>query len=160
MIITTPHIDPIDIGVLYEPEPVLFSFETPGWYILTAFLIAIILFVFIKWFKNYKKNAYRREALKNLGIIKNRYSEQQDNLCLNDVMILLKLVAIKTFGRQLVANLHGNDWLQFLESKGQQTPFMNHKSAILNEIYGVGSLDNTETKQIIELSRNWIKTHA
>ena len=160
MIKSTLNIEPIDIGTLYEPEPVLFSFETPGWYILAAFLIAIILFLFIKWLKYYIKNAYRREALKNLGAIENRFNEQQDNLCLNDVMVLLKLVAIKTFGRQLVANLYGNDWLQFLESKGKQTPFMNHKSTILNEIYGSGLPDNLETKQIIELSRIWIKTHA
>ena len=152
--------EPIDIGAIYEPQPVGFSFETPGWYILSAFLITIILFVFIKWLKNYKKNAYRREALKNLAVIENRFSEQQDSLCLNDVMVLLKLVAIKTFGRQFVANLYGNDWLQFLESKAQQSPFMIHKSTILNEIYGSGTPDNVETKQIIELSRKWIKTHA
>ena len=160
MIITTPHIEPIDIGVLYEPEPVLFSFETPGWYILAAFLIAIILFIFIKWLKNYKKNAYRREALKNLQVIENRFSEQQDGLCINDVMVLLKLVAIQAFGRQLVASLHGNDWLQFLESKGKQTPFMLHEITILNNIYGTASNNIDETEAIMELSRKWIKTHA
>ena len=154
------NIDPIDIGTLYEPESVRFSFEAPGWYLLLALIVVVTIFSFIKWFKNYQRNSYRREALKNLDIIEKRFGKQNDNQCLNDVMVLLKLVAIKAFGRRSVANLYGNEWLQFLESKGKQTAFTNYENTILNAVYGTNKAGIDETKEIMNLSRKWIKSHA
>lgn len=152
--------DSIALGPLYEPETVQFSFQTPGWYFLAGMLFLLAVFVFYKWLKNYLKNAYRREALKNLAAIEEKYNQQNDSLCLNDVLILLKLVAIKAFGRQNVAQLYGNNWLLFLEEKGKDTPFSKYSSAILSAAYNPGETKNDEVVEIISLTQKWIKTHA
>jgi hypothetical protein len=150
----------IDLGPLYEPDAIRFSFETPGWYLVAGLLLLVAVLLFVKWLKRYRKNVYRREALRNLRIIEDKSYNQKDVLCLNDVLVLLKLVAIKAFGRQQVAQLHGNDWLEFLESKGRNTPFTHYKQHIVNTLYGTIEVDVKEKKALMELSKKWIKTHA
>ena len=150
----------IDLGPLYEPDALRFSFETPGWYLLGGLLSLLAVLLFFKWLKRYRKNAYRREALRNLRIIEDKFYNQKDVLCLNDVLVLLKLVAIKAFGRQQVAQLHGKDWLEFLESKGKNTPFTHYKQHIVNTLYDTIEVDVKEKKALMELSKKWIKTHA
>ena len=150
----------IDLGPLYEPDALRFSFETPGWYLVAGLLLLVAVLLFVKWLKRYRKNAYRREALRNLRIIEDKSYKQKDVLCLNDVLVLLKLVAIEAFGRQQVAQLYGNDWLEFLESKGKNTPFTHYKQPIVNTLYDTIEVDVKEKKALIELSKQWIKTHA
>ncbi len=150
----------IDLEPLCEPDALRFSFETPGWYLLGGLLSLLAVLLFFKWLKSYRKNAYRREALRNLRIIEDKSYNQKDVLCLNDVLVLLKWVAIKAFGRQQVAQLHGKDWLEFLESKGKNTPFTHYKQQIVNTLYDTIAVDMKEKKSLMELSKKWIKTHA
>ena len=150
----------IDLGPLYEPDAVRFSFDTPAWYVLSIFLLLVAILLFFKWLKRYRKNAYRREALKTLSEIEqNSQSHNEANL-LNDILVLLKLVAIEAFGRQQVAQLYGNDWLEFLDSKGKNTTFTYYKQHIGNTLYNAIPVDLKESKALIDLSKQWIVTHA
>ncbi len=148
------------LQALYEPEPVKFSFQTPGWYILAGVLLIIVLFLLVRWTINYKKNAYRREALKNLEAIQARFRQNNDISCVNDTLVLLKLVAIQTFGRQTVAELYGDKWIQFLEDSGKDTPFRKHASALFSVAYNKKNSEEAEVNSIFDLTKKWIKTHA
>ena len=150
----------IDLGPLYEPDAVRFSFETPGWYLVAGLLVLFVVLLFFTWLKRYRKNAYRREALKTITRIEQNSQNQNEANQLNDIWVLLKLVAMETFGRQQVAQLYGDDWLEFLESKGKNTPFTHYKQHIINSLYDTISVDPKETKALIELSKQWISTHA
>jgi len=55
-----------DLGEIIEPEAIRFSFNTPGWYILAIFSCMVVVYLLIKWIINYRKNAYRREAIKQI----------------------------------------------------------------------------------------------
>ena len=150
----------IDLGPLYEPDAVRFSFETPGWYVLCLLFVLVAIFLFFRWLKRYRKNEYRRNALKSIASIEQNSQSQHEAYQLNDIWVLLKLVAIEAFGRQQVAQLYGNDWLEFLESKGKNTPFTDYKQHIANSLYEPISVDPKEIKALIELSKQWIVTHA
>lgn len=150
----------IDLGPLYEPDTVRFSFETSGWYVLGIFLLLVAAFLFIRWLKRYRKNAYRREALKTITRIEQHPQNQNETNQLNEIWVLLKLVAMKSFGRQEVAQLYGDDWLEFLESKGKNTHFTQYKQIILNSLYEPVAIDMKEIKALIKLSKQWIRTHA
>ena len=139
-----------DLGPLYEPEAVGFSFQSPGWYFLAAILILLAAYFLVKWLRSYLKNTYRREALKNLSTISS----------LRDTLVLLKIVAIQTFGRERVAPLYGDEWLDFLEEKGRDTPFKKYSPSISEALYENGKLDEKQLEKIIGLSKTWIKTHA
>ena len=150
----------IDLGPLYEPDAVRFSFETPGWYLVGGVLLLFAVLLFFKWLKHYRKNGYRREALKTIAKIEHNSLNQNEANQLNDVWVLLKLVAIEAFGRQQVAQLYGDVWLEFLESKGKNTPFTYYKQHIANTLYEPIAVDLKETRVLIELSKQWISTHA
>ena len=153
-------IESTDIGILYVPEPIRFSFETPGWYLLGSLLFLFIIFFLFKRLKHYRGNAYRREALKKIALIEDHQNKQQDILYINSILIVLKAVAIRSYGRQQVAPLYGDDWLLFLESKGENTPFTQYKNSIINALYKTVLIDIQESTKIVELSKKWIKTHA
>ena len=150
----------IDLGPLYEPDAIRFSFETVGWYLVAGLLLLFVVLLFYRWLKHYQKNGYRREALKTLSEIEQNSQNQDEANQLNDILVLLKLVAMEAFGRHQVAQLYGNDWLEFLESKGRNTPFTSYKQHIINNLYDTTAVDMKETKALIELSKQWIRTHA
>lgn len=150
----------LDLGPLYEPEAVGFSFQAPGWYILAAILVLLAIYIFISWARKYVKNAYRREALKNLSAIEAGFGQQKETESLREVLLLLKLVALQTFGREKVAPLYGNDWLVFLEETGKDTPFRNYSSSISAALYLTGDAGKDQVQSIMNLSKRWIVTHA
>lgn len=149
-----------ELGPLYEPEAVGFSFHSPGWYILAAFLLLFALYHFIKWLKTYIKNAYRREALKNLLVIEAGLGQKENETSLRSTLVLLKNVAMQTFGREYVAALYGKDWLIFLEEKGSDTPFQKYASSISAALYRSEKPKAEQVKEIIALSKRWIRNHA
>ncbi len=154
------HLSISELGPILEPDPVQFSFQTPGWYFLLAIIFLLVCFFIIKWFLHYRKNAYRREALKNLSLIETRFNAENDISCLTDVLVLLKLVGMQSFQREKVARLHGTEWLQFLEEKGKETPFQKYSETISAALYNAGEVEKNEVRQIMEITKKWIKTHA
>jgi hypothetical protein len=154
------NIDLSELEPLYEPDKIQFSFQTPGWYIVFGLIGIIILFAILKWIQNYTKNKYRREALKNLETIENHYNINNDSFYLNAVFVLLKVVAIQKFGRETVAQSFGDSWLKFLEAKGKDTPFQKHAAVVSAILYESGEVSSADAKQLFELTRKWIKTHA
>ncbi len=150
-------IQSVDLGPIHEPDAVQFSFDTPGWYILGGLLFLSTVLFFVRWLKHFQKNAYRRKALNDIKIIE---TQQQNESCINDVFVLLRIVAMTAFGRKSVARLYGNSWLQFLESKGKNTPFTQHKDYILDCVYKGAAVDKNKNITVIGLSKKWIKTHA
>jgi len=156
----TLNIAPPDLGPLYEPEAVTFSFQSPGWYFLAATLFLLAVYSLVKWLRWYMKNAYRREALKNLSVIEAEQMQYQGSERLRDTLVLLKIVATKTFGREKVASLYGDEWLDFLEEKGRETPFRKYSSSISAALYKNGDLEERQLEKIIGISKTWIKTHA
>ncbi|MEN8225875.1 MAG: DUF4381 domain-containing protein [Bacteroidota bacterium] len=150
------------ISPIFEPDAIRFSFNTPAWFVLGGMLILFALWLLARRIKHYRKNAYRRAALRELRLIENDYKHQKSvNLVINDVLILLKIVAIKAFGRKEVANKYGEEWLKYLESSGKKTAFLQHKSFILDAIYRRDTEDDkVKLEALIALTEKWIKTHA
>ena len=118
------------------------------------------MYLFILWARNYVKNAYRREALKNLRAIEAGIGQEKEKESLQDVLVLLKLVAIQTFGREKVAPLSGKDWLGFLEERGKDTPFLKYSAAISASLYRSEEPGKKQVENIMDLSKRWIITHA
>lgn len=150
----------IDLGPLYEPTPVAFHFETSGWYVFFGIALGILLWFILKFILKYRRNAYRRQALKLLGTVEERFKSNQEAACVNDTMVLLKQVALTTYGRAEVAELNGEVWLEFLDSKSKNTSFTSLADIVLSALYR-NKLENPETaNHVFTDARNWITHHA
>jgi len=148
-----------ELEPLFEPEPVPFSFNTPAWYALGFILIVLAAYTLFLQFKKFKNNRYRRDALKLIDGL-NASNQSDINTSLNTIKTILKKLAIHRYGRTEVAALYGMDWLEYLESKAEDTPFSKYTVLI---DYGASLTKEPDTKVIAELvviSKKWIKTHA
>ena len=153
-------IQPGEIAPLYEPEPVQFSFDTPGWFVLAGMIVLAGMLLIFRQICQYRRNAYRREALEAIDTITNDLRQRPDHPHINDIMVVLRWTALNAFGRTQVAPLFGEQWLRFLDSKARNSAFITHRDLILNAIYKNKAGGGKSTEMLIELSKKWIKTHA
>jgi len=147
-------------GSLIEPEPIRFSFDTPGWYLLGGIIFILSCLLLLRMIKNYRKNAYRRDAIEKLDQIENVSPEGVNYITLNHVFALLKIVAFEAYGRQEVAGMHGNEWLTFLESKAANVSFNKYQEDIYRAVYKEEKVPETVVTELISESKKWIQTHA
>jgi len=99
------------------PEPVSMFPQTIGWFILLIWVIAVALLIALHRYKQYKANAYRREALKRL--MKIMSGRKTDITTENDtcyaIAVLLKQTALVAYPRTQVASMYGVRWSKFLK---------------------------------------------
>ena len=148
------------IGNLIEPEAIAYSFNTLGWYIVFGVLILTAILVFILQIRKYRKNKYRRTALLKIAEVLKLSKQNKRILELNKI---LKIVAIKVFGRETVASLFGKEWFDFLVS----TCLTADKLPIKNiENYSVYIYNNDivmsekDFNEFVSFAKFWIKNHT
>lgn len=149
-----------ELGEIIEADPVKFSFETPGWYFLAIIFIIVLLLIMLKLIRNYRSNAYRRQALKKLEQLDTHHAENSEEIHLTRVLTVLKWVAIQAYGRKKVATLHGKSWLKFLDSKIDANPFIQYELLIKKSIYQCLPMKSDEFKNFNTISKIWIRKHA
>lgn len=153
--ILIPQNDALKLAPIKEPDLIPFTFETIGWKILAIVLFILLLIFAYKWVQHYKKNTYRRTAIQHLSTI-----NLNSDTSINEMAILLKSVAITAYGREEVAALYGVEWLQFLESKGKNTLFTIYADSFLTAQNNNQNIDSKTKKEILNLTKKWIQTHA
>jgi uncharacterized membrane protein len=143
------------------PESISLIPQTIGWKIVGVLLIAYILWrSFLAW-RLWQKNWYRREGLQVLAKIKSVVDGGKTN-AVSQLPALLKSVALQAYPRGEVAQLSGQLWLDFLDSKLVDKKF-NAANALLMVAYS--PMDSwqlsAEDVQTLFLScENWISSHA
>ncbi len=150
----------IELGPLYEPDPVSFSFDEPGWYMLFGITAALVLFLFYKWIRHYLKNGYRRQAIDLLKQVETKLQKKADAAGVNDVMIILKHVALTTYSRDEVSALQGLEWLSFLDQKGKKTAFRGHQEMIFSALYKDELTSPEQVPDLIHNAKRWIHEHS
>lgn len=77
-----------------------------GWYVVGAIFVLLAIFAGFRCWKRWKRNAYRRAALKELS----RVSDE------NEVAVILRRTALAFAPRSFVAAKAGTDWADWLDS--------------------------------------------
>lgn len=135
-----------------------------GWWILLGLLIALLSTGIWLWLR-YRRQAFRREALRALDVIEQQIqlSPQQQSpqqltplQQIDALSALLKRVAMTVYGREAVAGRSGDQWLQFLDQTGQTRGFTQGpgRSLGMNRFQPQPTLD---AQALILLCREWIQ---
>jgi hypothetical protein len=148
-----------NLGPLLEPTPVTFSMDTIGWKVSFILLVIGCIFFTVIGILKYRKNKYRRMAMKELIDYISIIDNDNEKL-INLVNLILKRLAIEIYGRENVANLYGISWVQYLDSKSKVTRFEENYSVIKNATHNLEDVNNTDCNKIIFLTKKWILTHA
>lgn len=149
----------VKLDPLFEPDPVGFTFDSPGWYVVGGILLILMGLGLVRAIKHYRKNKYRREALRKMSQLIAEVPNDSEYL-LFETRVLLKRVAIEKFGRLRVASLSGVEWLQFLENTGRNTPFTNCEILIHQDDDWIKTNIDEQLHEAISLTKKWLKTHA
>jgi hypothetical protein len=148
-------------GQLIEPSPVTFSFGAPGWYVLGIVLILLLLFIAWLLYRDYKRNLYRRYAIKELTSAQMQYAATglQANI-LYETNMLLKRIAMARYGRNETAGLRGTKWISFLNRSSGKELFTENDTGLLSEqLYMTNPPQKRSTDDFVEKAKQWIKKH-
>ena len=142
---------------IHLPAPVGWWPPAPGWWIL-AFVVLILLaggmFFLIR---KYLRSRYRREARAALNLIPIDDRKEMP-AALEKVSVLLRRVAIQTYGRQSVSSLTGSAWLEFLDRTGNTSCFSQGEARVLGtEMYRPGA--EADLNEVIRCAEKWIQEH-
>ena len=149
-----------EIGNLIEPDPIGFAFGAPGWYMLGALALLLLIIYTTHAIRKYRKDKYRRAALKTLQSLNNAGLTTDQYVF--RVLEVLKRVSLTSFGRSDLAPLNGLKWVHFLDQRNGK-PVFSKKSM---EIVTIGlyqgkkvRLGKEESQRFYDESIKWIKEH-
>jgi hypothetical protein len=147
-----------DIAV---PPPVSWMPQTWGWGILALAVAAAILVWCALGYRRWRRNAYRREALKLLdevaAAMRNPDTREQG---INDLSELVKRTALAAWPRKDVAPTSGADWVAVITAHGgdDESPTFNN---FFNDLeYQRGKPPTSDVvDELVHGARRWIEGH-
>jgi hypothetical protein len=101
-----------------EPLPPSWRPQTIGWPVAGAFVLTLLAVATWRWWRRYRANRYRREALAELARLRAGLSATPHARAhaLVAMAELLKRTALSACPRAQVASMAGTEWAQFLRA--------------------------------------------
>lgn len=152
--------DPLEqLADIHLPDTVAAWPPAPGWWLLAVLLIGLLVATVVWLVRRYRKLAWRREALAHLQALQENREQFTATDTASALSGLLKQVAITRFGRHDTASLSGNDWLRFLDSKGNTDAFTQGPGRALgDDIYRPDAVIDVDG--LFKLSQEWIEKQS
>ena len=112
-------VDPLaQLRDIHLPESVSAWPPGPGWWLLAALALALLIAGLLWMLRRYRANAWRRQARAALNSAWRRWRKDgNDAAYLQSVSAILKRAALRQFPREAVASLSGDGWEAFLDAQ-------------------------------------------
>jgi len=131
----------------------------PGWYLLAACLVALLVFLALHQGRRWRQNRYRRQALQELSSIREAGAAGRAR----ELPALLKRTALSAWPRASVASLSGAAWHRFLDETAGMDSFRAGSGATLDSLAYAGrdqpALPEADVKKAIDAAELWLKSH-
>jgi len=153
----TPMTDAASLSRLHdiiELPPVAWWPPAPGWDVVGVLLLVLFLWSMWHWAVWWRRNAYRREALRLLKAL------PVEAAGLPQLDELLKRVALSAYPREQVASLSGVAWLEFLDRTANSKEFVEGAGRVLGEAAYVSEKSPADVPAVMAVAENWIRQHA
>lgn len=138
-----------------EPDPVSMLPVTPGWWIVFAWLLAVLVLAILYFLQSYRRNRYRREALATLAAI-DKQKELSPDRSAQLIATLLKRTALAAYPREDVAALIGQDWAEFLVKSANADPKVADAAPMLA---ASAYRPDADGRLLSDPARRWIRLH-
>jgi hypothetical protein len=146
-----------DFVEVVSPESINWLPQTVGWVWLGVILLALMVRYGWKRLRYWHRNRYRREAVARLQQIA---ETGEQKFWLMELNKLLKLTALAAFSREQVAQLSGEEWVDFLNWHCTTPPFsLEQKKLLAIGAYRNTALTDNIRLQLLASSLTWVRTH-
>ena len=145
-----------DLHDLHLPEPIGWWPPAPGWWLLLALLVLLVIGIsFI--LRQRKRSLLKRLTLAELGKLREEYRQTADSLLtIKQLSILLRRFCISYQPRTDAAALTGDDWLRHLDRLGDCQDFTSGVGRLL--AFGpYQQQPETDMIPLLELCDSWLK---
>lgn len=140
---------------LVMPEPVAWLPQTQGWWIVTGWLLAVLVLAGWHLARRRRRNRYRRRALAELRAI-----EAQPQIDAADaaqrIAALLKRTALVAYPRKQVAALYGSEWARFLRESAKDDRQVADAADMLA---AAAYRPDADGVALCKPARRWIRLH-
>ena len=133
---------------LVLPPAVPFWPLAPGWYVVFAFLFAVLLLAAIRAVARYRANAYRREALRKLALLEQPAA----------IAELLRRTALAVAPRPVIAEKTGAAWVDWLAAQCPEEMSGTVRERLTAGVYGRPTAD-PELSSLRDYAARWITGH-
>ncbi|KTD69586.1 hypothetical protein Lste_2744 [Legionella steelei] len=141
---------------IHLPPPIGWWPLAPGWYIVLAFVLFLIIMLAYGAYKRHRHALAKKQALLLLHDYQKHYEkEQNSSLTSAHISELLRRVALAYYPRERVASLHGEEWLHFLNETGKGIDFNLVKDMLLDAPFKTG--ETMDLNPLFNTAQRWIK---
>jgi len=148
------------------PGPISWMPQTAGWYVVMVLLLAGLTLLTVRILRRRQANRYRGAALKELAGIRRRAGQPSSRTsALLELPALVKRTALSFRGRNEVAGLTGDDWLEFLDGTYGGHAFSRGPGRLLADLpyrdqTYIETLGEAEVEALFDLVDRWISRHS
>lgn len=151
-----------DIAV---PQPVSLVPQTWGWLALAVVVLALAVWLLVRWHRHREANRYRNEALAELASLERAMAGgAAAGAALAALPPLLKRVALAAWPRPRVAALAQARWVDFLRETEREASLPAPLAELLNDVEyrpprELSALSADDARACAEVARHWIEAH-
>jgi len=133
----------------------------PGWWIIAALSIALLIWVSAVAARRYRKYRRRRKVLAALASLEQSFAGERSPERLASISLLLRRVALMCYPREQVAALCGDAWLRFLDKSGGNGRFAAGPGRVLaSGPYQRSLPPNLDVAALAALVREWVTKNS
>jgi hypothetical protein len=153
-----------DLADIVVPDPVSWTPQTWGWWVLAGALLVAAVLLAIRQVRRFMANRYRREALQEWAALEaSLASEDRRAAALGELAVLLKRTALSAWPRDEVASLSGRTWIDFLRRHGGRAGIDERMERLLDDAEyhpaALASVSLSDAHACARAARHWIECH-
>ena len=142
---------------IHLPDAISWWPPAPGWWILLALIITLLIFIP----KLYRRLTFiplnKVASLTFKNIVAQYNKTHNDSIFIMETSQFLRQTAMSYYGREDIAQLTGDKWVQALNNITGQDYFNNDiKQSLINAPYQ--KTININAEQLIETVQNWLSS--
>ncbi len=151
---------------IHEPGAIGVWPLAPGWWLLIAITIFVIILTALLWHRHIKLNGWKKEAAKAITALQKQTNSQAHHQSLFAINQLIKRIAIHQSNDRSINALTGESWHTFMNSflNGPDTPnmFSSQQLELLSEdLYrqeiNTDQSMSTDITVLLKTLNRWIK---
>jgi len=149
--------DPLnDLRDIHLPDPVSWWPPAPGWWIVLGLVVALIVLAVWAYRRLRTPESYQSARHELQGLREAYAANRQDYKLVMGLSMLLRRYAMALYGREQVAGLTGQQWLNFLNKTGNTNTFTVGVGNVLVTI-PYGSPEPAKGEALLTVVEQWLK---